>query len=226
MQSYIKFLLLLLSLGLLPSGLFGKDCELFYEKIWGAIVPYKKVSLDTNWKGKFKPQHLFDDYNPLDIIVGFKKGGHTYFVIGDQRYDGGMTTVLHPVRINHNSNLLSSGAVLRIKNADKKLADDIGESLAKMNFGLSMTCSSGVCSMLRSNGVQVVGLTNFIPSRLLRSLVVNGIEVQGGTNLKTELLIVEDGDLRSHLRYSQLIESLLIGLTGIKILGFLRPFLF
>lgn len=185
------------------------NIEFVQAEVWGVPLTYLKTTTPHN---EFKPIEIAKGHSERDLYIGFT-GGHTYFVHNGQRYDGGLSIVGVPSHINHRSELLSPGVVVRVRDLPTDMSQKLTAYLTNHKVGLTLTCSSGVCRVLRSNGMEMEGFGNLIPSRMLRNLVVNGVMTEANQKLEVELYLVNSPSLERHLEFSRKTE-LAMGLTN------------
>ncbi len=149
-------------------------------RLWGQEIPYTKLT-----SGEREPERLFPDAGPNDLVIGHT-GGHVYFALGRIRYDGG--TFHSPSAVKGG---LSNGALVRFRDLPPNVTQSLLKTLSTSKGGFSITCSQDVCDVLNESGIQVRGWTNFIPSRLLKRLMVQGIRLKDGRVRKPEVYLLD-----------------------------------
>jgi hypothetical protein len=179
-----------------------QKCE---TTLWRQTISYTK---QTSKHSKFKIEEIFADARPNDLYIGFTDM-HTYFVFNGMRFDGGAILQLSSSSLNRRSPVLSSGAVLRIRDVPDSVQAQLTESLEQFEEKLAFTCSSAVNKFLADNGLRTNGSGNFVPSRMLQNLLVQGITTTEGQKLPVELYLINGTSLESHLRVSQTQELVL-----------------
>lgn len=170
------------------------------EKIYRDIK-YKEISNAESWR----PADLYSDYSPNDIFIGIALG-HTYFIVGDYRYDGGMGINGNFAKVRER-NGLTPGAVLRIKNAPAEIVDKLNDRLSKGQKPVSLTCSQGVCSYLRGAGIDLPLTDSIVPSRFLEEILKTGIVTKDGQTLSFDLITLGMRDVEQSITYSRIAEA-------------------
>lgn len=102
----IRFLISILVAANFPSPLAFGDGQTCPELLVNAN---EKIFREFRYKelykpGSWNPVDLYSDYSPNDIFIGIASG-HTYFIVGDYRYDGGMNINVHRSKVRLRNSL-------------------------------------------------------------------------------------------------------------------------
>ena len=174
----------------------------FQEKEYKGIT-YKHIRKTKS----LSPMDIYKDYSENDIFIGFT-GIHSYFIIGDYRYDGGAFVNFTGSSINQNA-IFSKGTIIRIKNLPPHIAQELKKSLHEAYMPISITCSYGVCRYLNSKGLNLPTHRGFIPSSLLKSFLKNGIASKDNKNLDFDIISIGREDLEEGMKMRHRKEMLM-----------------
>lgn len=157
---------------------------------------------------KFRPQDVFPDFSPDDLIVGFEEPAHVYAVIGGMRYDGGMPLILVPGevdttrpgyspgaligrpalrgRVSEESGLISAGVIARL-HLPADASQELQASLRASTADLSATCALGACRRLEAGGLVLKDGSTLSSARLLVALSQGGLRTRSGEVVQAEI---------------------------------------
>lgn len=154
-----------------------------------------------------------------DLFIGFDSNrNHAYLVFRGNRLDGGfaVTPMVEPLRIKHNTDLLSPGIIFRVRNVSADTKENLGRILSSKDWGISYTCVRGVCGTLKEADLKVdkqLGKGS-LPLITIRHLLLDGLREANGNILVPEVYLLGSDSLSKHMKQATRLDAISLMAAG------------
>lgn len=160
------------------------------------------------------------DHNSADdLFIGFdSKSNHAYLVFRGNRLDGGfaVTPLVQPLQVKHNTDLLSSGIIFRLRGLSTETKENLERILSQKDWGISYTCVRGVCGTLQEADLAVNKQwgKGSLPLITIKHLLLDGVKEANGNPLQTEVYLLGSDSIAKHMKRAILPDAASILAVG------------